>query len=142
MKSRMLNYLWESYNTECGKVVKNTVSLFFFFLRKSQRFFRQINVFTKELISRNFLNMIAFHSTFPHYTYERQTNLGNKILEITYDCADLFCPIIGSNETHVFWISVMWWSRFRARFDGGFGGFLPFWLVGFWFGVWFCLSIV
>ena len=36
----------------------------------------------------------------------------------------------------------MWWSRFRARFDGGFGGFLPFWLVGFWFRVGFCLSIV
>ena len=34
--------------------------------------FRQINVFTeevtKELISRNFLSVIAFYSIFPHYT--------------------------------------------------------------------------
>ena len=40
------------------------------FLRKNQHFFRQINVFTKEvtneLISRNFLSVIAFYSTFPH----------------------------------------------------------------------------
>ena len=39
-------------------------------LRKNQHFFRQINVytkeFTKELISRKFLSVIAFFSTFPH----------------------------------------------------------------------------
>ena len=41
------------------------------FLRKIQRFFRQINTFTKEittaeLISRNFLSVVAFYSIFPH----------------------------------------------------------------------------
>ena len=37
-------------------------------------FFRQINVFTnkvtKEMISRNFLSVIAFYSTFPHCAIE------------------------------------------------------------------------
>ena len=41
------------------------------FLGKNQHFFRQITLFTKEvtkeLISRNFLSVIAFYSTFPHY---------------------------------------------------------------------------
>ena len=40
------------------------------FLQKNQDFFRQINGFTKEvtkeLISRKFLSLIAFYSTFPH----------------------------------------------------------------------------
>ena len=44
------------------------------FLEKNQHFFRQITVFTKEvtkeLISRNFLSMIAFYSTFPHCAKE------------------------------------------------------------------------
>ena len=39
-------------------------------LRKNHHFFRQINAFTKEvtkeLISRKFLSVIAFYSTFPH----------------------------------------------------------------------------
>ena len=36
------------------------------FLRKNQHFFREINVFTKELISRIFICVITFCSTFPH----------------------------------------------------------------------------
>ena len=36
------------------------------FLRKIQYFFRQINVLTKELISRKFLCVFAFYSTFPN----------------------------------------------------------------------------
>ena len=40
------------------------------FLRENQNFFRQISVFTKEvakeLISRKFLSVNAFYSTFPH----------------------------------------------------------------------------
>ena len=39
-------------------------------LCKNEHFFRQINIFTKEvtkeLISRKFLSVIAFYSTFPH----------------------------------------------------------------------------
>ena len=49
---------------QCGKVVKNTISPF---LRENQHFFRQINVFakevTEELISRKMSVMIAFYST-------------------------------------------------------------------------------
>ena len=35
------------------------------FLQKNEHFFRQMNVFTKALISRNFLSVIAVYSTFP-----------------------------------------------------------------------------
>ena len=46
------------------------------FLRKNWHFFRQINVFTeevtKELISRNFLRVIAFYRTFPHCVHAAQ----------------------------------------------------------------------
>ena len=37
------------------------------FLRKNRHFFRQINIFALELISRNFFSVITFYSTFPHY---------------------------------------------------------------------------
>ena len=51
------------------------------FLRKNQHFFRQINVFTKEvtkeLISRNFFSVITIYSTFPHCECEKVAQYGN-----------------------------------------------------------------
>ena len=38
------------------------------FLWRNQYFYRQTNVFTKELISRNFFSVIAFYSTFPTFS--------------------------------------------------------------------------
>ena len=58
-----VNFL--SYHTVCHSV-EITTKRRSQFLRKNRHFFRQINVFTKELISRIFFSVIAFYSTFPH----------------------------------------------------------------------------
>ena len=54
------------------------------FLRKNEHFFRQINVFTnevaKELISRKFLSVIAFYTTFPHCTAQYGNYLCTEIV--------------------------------------------------------------
>ena len=54
-------------NAQCGKVVKNTVTV----LTEKSRFFPSNQRFyfkqdAKELLSRKFLSVIAFYSTFPY----------------------------------------------------------------------------
>ena len=54
----------------CASCIKIRQKHNYCFYEKFQQFFRQINVFTKEvtkeLISRKFLSVIAFHIIFPH----------------------------------------------------------------------------
>ena len=58
------------------------------FSRKNYRFFRQINGFTKEVtnewVSRKFLSVIAFYSTFPHCGVQRK-----KIRQINWGVENL-----------------------------------------------------
>ena len=58
--------------TQCGKVAKNKIAISVF--TEKWPFFRQINVFTKEItkefISRKFLSVITFHTTF-HCAWSR-----------------------------------------------------------------------
>ena len=59
---------WRLQHPQCGKVVRNTLSLFtenLWFFPSNQRFYLK-KLRTKELISRKFLSVIAFYSTFPH----------------------------------------------------------------------------
>ena len=83
-KSVLLQYFAKNYvksmhlaYPQCGKVVKNTITIF----KEKLPFFRQINAFTKEitkeLISRNILCVIAFYmysSTFPHCAVSFSSN--------------------------------------------------------------------
>ena len=62
-----------NFNSSVEKFYKMRI----LFLRKNKQFFRQINDFakevTKELISRNFLSVIAFYCTFPHCAFATDT---------------------------------------------------------------------
>ena len=59
----MLELISRKISNNVEKYVVKTPSLFL--RKKIQHFFRQINGFTKELISRKILSLIAFYSIFP-----------------------------------------------------------------------------
>ena len=50
----------------------NLVSRVLLYLRNKQQFIRQINVFTKKLISRKFLSVIAFSAVLQHVVESTQ----------------------------------------------------------------------
>ena len=59
------NFQWERIS-RYSTLWKSTIKCDHHFYGQNEQFFRQLNFLTKELISRNFLSMRVFYSTFLH----------------------------------------------------------------------------
>ena len=77
------------------------------FLRENCHFFRQINVFTKEvtkeMISRKFLSVIAFYSTFIHCekNTETSTQCGSLRIFLPFRISSVW-KIVTLHKIHIF----------------------------------------